>query len=55
MEVLRDQETKDRIWKKGDKIFYKKGVTYPDYCVLKFIATSGRYYCDLKTESFDIE
>ena len=36
------------------KLFYKKGVTDPDYCVLKFTATKGRYYCDLKTESFDI-
>ena len=43
------------IWKKGDTMFYKKGVTDPDYCVLKFTATSGRYYCDLKTESFDIK
>ena len=41
--------------KKGDTLFYKKGVTDPDYCVLKFTATSGRYYCDLKTESFDIK
>jgi len=52
MEVLTDQETKNMIWKKGDTIFYKKGVTDPDYCVLKFTATSGRYYCDLKTEDF---
>ena len=55
MEVLEDQETKNVIWRKGDSIFYKKGVTDPDYCVLKFTATSGRYYCDLKTESFNIE
>lgn len=55
MEVLTDQETKNMIWKTGDTMFYKKGVTDPDYCVLKFTATSGRYYCDLKTESFDIE
>ena len=55
MEVLTDQETKNMIWKKGDTMFYKKGVTDPDYCVLKFTATSGRYYCDLKTESFDVE
>lgn len=55
MEVLTDQETKNRIWKSGDTMFYKKGVTDPDYCVLKFTATSGRYYCDLKTENFDIE
>ena len=55
MEVLTDQETKNMIWRKGDKLFYKKGVTDPDYCVLKFTATSGRYYCDLKTENFNIE
>ena len=55
MEVLTDQETKNMIWEKGDTIFYKNGVTDPDYCVLKFTATSGRYYCDLKTENFDIK
>ncbi len=55
MEVFTDQETKNKIWKTGDTMFYKKGVTDPDYCVLKFTATSGRYYCNLKTENFDIE
>ena len=55
MEVLTDQATKDMIWRKGDSIFYKKGVTDPDYCVLKFTAESGRYYKDLKTESFTVE
>ena len=54
MEVLTDQKTKDMIWRAGDKMFYKQGVTDPDYCVLKFTATKGRYYCDLKTESFDV-
>ncbi len=54
MEVLTDQEIKNKIWRKGDIIFYAKGVTDPDYCVLKFTAESGRYYSDLKTENFDI-
>ncbi len=54
MEVLTDQETKNLMWQKGDTMFYKKGITDPDYCVLKFTAESGRFYCDLKTESFDI-
>jgi len=54
MEVLTDQESKDMIWKRGDTLFYKGGVTDPDYCVLKFTAVKGRYYCDLKTESFDV-
>ena len=55
MEVLQDNEIKQEIWCTGDTMFYKKGVTDPDYCVLKFTAIKGRYYCDLKTESFDIE
>ena len=54
MEVLTDQASKNMIWKCGDKMFYKDGVTDPDYCVLKFTAVGGRYYRDLKTESFDI-
>lgn len=52
MEVLTDEETKKEIWRTGDKMFYKKGVTDPDYCVLKFTAEKGRHYSDLKTESF---
>ena len=55
MEVLADQETKNMVWRKGDTIFYRGGVTDPDYCVLRFNAENGRYYCDLKTESFLIE
>ena len=55
MEVLTDQKTKNMIWRSGDAMFYKEGVTDPDYCVLKFTATNGRYYCDLKTENFTIK
>ena len=54
MRVLTDQATKDRIWRTGDTMFYKQGVTDPDYCVLRFTAESGRYYQDLKTESFSL-
>ena len=38
MEVLEDAESKKMIWRTGDRIFYSKGVTDPDYCVLKFTA-----------------
>lgn len=55
MEVLQDDKTKKEIWRTGDTMYYKHGVTDPDYCVLKFTAIKGRHYCDLKTESFDIE
>lgn len=52
MEVLQDAAIKEEIWQPGDNIYYKEGVTDPDYCVLKFTAVKGRRYCDLKTESF---
>ena len=55
MEVLTDAESKEMIWRRGDTMFYKGGVTDPDYCVLKFTAENGRHYRDLKTESFEIE
>ncbi len=55
MEVLRDADIKQEIWRAGDTMYYKQGVTDPDYCVLKFTAIKGRHYCDLKTESFNIE
>ncbi|MDE6200479.1 MAG: pyridoxamine 5'-phosphate oxidase family protein [Clostridiales bacterium] len=51
MEVCQDQPTKNMIWRFGDSLFYKKGVTDPDYSVLKFTCRSAEYYCDLKIET----
>lgn len=53
MEVCTDQPTKDMIWRFGDKIFYKQGVTDPDYCVLRFSCKSARYYCDFRIETVE--
>lgn len=55
MEVLQDAEIKKEIWQTGDSLYYKEGVTDPDYCVLKFTAVKGRRYCALKSESFDLK
>ena len=49
MQVLTDQNIKDEIWRVGDTMFYKKGKTDPDYCILKFSALKCRVYKDLKT------
>lgn len=43
-EVCTDQETKDFLWREGFERYYPKGVTDPDYCVLKFTASRGAYY-----------
>lgn len=55
MEVLQDAEIKKEIWQAGDTMYYRQGVTDPDYCVLKFTAVEGRHYCDLKSESFAVK
>ncbi len=51
MQVCTDQPTKEKIWRFGDKLFYKQGVSDPDYCVLKFTAIEAEYYCNFKTET----
>lgn len=55
MEVLQDSKSKKMIWKDGDEMYYPKGVTDPDYCVLKFTAQNGRYYSNFKSENFEIK
>ncbi|WP_349948892.1 pyridoxamine 5'-phosphate oxidase family protein [Lacrimispora sp. BS-2] len=55
MEVLEDPESKEMIWQDGDTMYYPQGVTDPDYCVLKFIAQTGRYYSNFSSENFIIE
>jgi general stress protein 26 len=54
MEVLTDAESKEMIWRNGDTVYYPGGVTDPDYCVLRFTATSGRYYANFKSEDFKV-
>ena len=55
MEVLTDAKSKEMIWHNGDEQYYPGGVTDPNYCVLKFTATDGRFYSDFYPRSFVIE
>ena len=55
MEVLTNSASKEMIWWEGDTMYYPEVVTDPDYCVLKFTATSGRYYCSYKSEEFIVD
>ena len=54
VEVLEDKESKEMIWQFGDTMYYKKGVTDLDYCVLKFTSISARYYSNFKSEDIEI-
>lgn len=53
MAICTDQASKDAIWRVGDTMYYKLGVTDPDYCVLKFTAKEAEYYCDFKVEMLE--
>lgn len=53
VQVLQDNDAKQLIWQQGDEQHYPLGVTDPDYCVLLFTATHGRYYSSHKVEAFD--
>lgn len=55
VEVLEDAESKEMIWQEGDTMYYPKGVTDSDYCVLKFTAQSGRYYSNFSSEDFIVK
>ena len=54
MSAVWKSENKEMIWREGDTMYYPLGVTDPDYCVLKFAATGGRYYSNFKSETFEI-
>lgn len=54
-DVLTDDASKARIWRHGDELYYPKGVTDPDYCVLKFTAETGRLYGNFSSRSFPVE
>lgn len=50
VEVLETPEAKERLWQAGDRMYYPKGITDPDYCVLKFTAQRARCYSGFRSE-----
>ena len=55
MEVCEDSDTKERFWNKGDEKYYPKGVTDPDYCILRFNAESVNFYHGLSNMTLSID
>lgn len=54
IEILTDDKSKQMIWREGDEIYYPKGVTDPDYCVLRFTTLSGRIYRNFHSVNFEV-
>jgi len=55
MEVLDTPELRAKLWTPLSSFVYRNGgKSDPDYCILKFTATRGRYYANFHSEDFDV-
>jgi general stress protein 26 len=55
MEIVSDLTVKKKYWLNKFKNAYpEKSYTDPDFCVLKFVPETGRYYMWPKIEDFEI-
>ncbi len=55
MEIVTDMSIKEKYWQSKFKNAYsQKSFTDPDFCVLKFVPHSGRFYSWYKPEDFEI-
>ena len=55
MEIVSDNAIKERQWDNKFKDAYpEKSFTDPDFCVLKFIPESGRFYSNYTLEDFKV-
>ena len=59
--VRSEREYRELLWNDGDEKYYPNGIDDEDYCVLEFLAESGRFYrydgkgdlSETEIESFD--
>ena len=55
MEIVTDINVKEKYWQNMFKNAYpQKSFTDPEFCVLRFIPVSGRYYSDFELNDFTI-
>jgi general stress protein 26 len=55
MEIVTDLTLKEKYWQNKFKNAYpEKSYTDPDFCVLKFVPETGRFYSWYKPEDFQI-
>lgn len=55
MEVVTDQKIKNKFWMPFYNRFYKKGVTDPEYCILKFTCEEAEWFSNYKTETIKMK
>ena len=53
-EIVSDMRIKEKYWQNRFKNAYpQKSFTDPDFCVLKFMLNTGRYYANFTIEDFE--
>ena len=53
--VSTEQVDRDRIWQKGDEMYYSGGRSDPDYAVMLFSASRGRWYANFMKTDFMLQ
>jgi general stress protein 26 len=54
MAVLTDRESRQRVWRYGNEMYFPGGVDDPDYAVLRFTTVGGTYYHNLQNVTFTL-
>ena len=55
MEIVTDMSIKEREWLEDFKDAYpQQSFTDPDYCLLRFVPISGRFYADYTIADFEV-
>ncbi|MCK4528571.1 pyridoxamine 5'-phosphate oxidase family protein [candidate division WOR-3 bacterium] len=54
IEILKDSESRERLWRDGFEKYYPEGVNDSDYSVLRFTGERGQYYHSLSNITFKL-
>lgn len=55
MEVISDYKIKEKLWLPFYYKFYKKGMSDPEYCILKFTCEEAQWFSNFKTEQVSMK
>lgn len=54
MEILEGSEGKEVVWREGDTMYCPGGIADPDYCMMRFTATSERFYSNFHSKGSEV-
>lgn len=54
IKIKTDKASREKLWRPGFEMYYPKGVSDPDYCVLELKVKAGNYYQGFEKVDFKI-